>query len=152
VRARTTALLVTAVAGLLVLYMLVRAVDLLRTGSAAGVLLGIGVLLLVVLGAVLLVGELRFGAATERLGRRLSDEGGLPSLADDVPRLPSGRLTRDAADALFADRKAEVEAEPGDWRAWYRLAAAYGEARDTARGRRAMRTALRLEREERPGR
>lgn len=148
-RARTSAVLLTAVAGLLVLYLLVRAIDLLRTGKPAGILLGIGVLLLVVLGTVLLVGELRFGAATQRLGSRLFDEGGLPSPAADLPRLPSGRLTRDAADALFAERKAEVEAAPGDWRTWYRLAAAYGEARDTPRGRKAMRTALRLERQDR---
>ena len=49
-------------------------------------------------------------------------------------------------DAAFELRKAEVEAAPDDWRAWYRLAVAYGDARDTARGRRAMRKAIALQR------
>jgi len=150
VRARTTAILLVAVTGLLVAYLAVRARDLIATGRPAGVLLGVGVLLLVVLGAVLLVGEVQFGIATQRLGERLAEEGGLPEVPADAPRLPSGRLTRDAADALFAVRRAEVEAAPQDWRAWFRLGTAYGDARDTPRGRTAMRRAVRLEREAGP--
>ena len=83
-RARTTAVLLVGVAGLLVLYMAVRAADLIATGELTGILLGIGVLLLVVVGAVLLYGEVRFGLDSERLGRRLADEGGLPTLPEDV--------------------------------------------------------------------
>lgn len=145
-KARSSAVLAVAVTGLLAVYLLVRAVDLARTRTLDGTLLAVGVLLLVAVGALLLVGEVRFGAATERLGRQLTAEGGLPDDPPDVVRLPSGRLTREAADRLFAERKAEVEAAPQDWRAWYRLAVAYGQARDTPRGRRAMRTAIRLER------
>ena len=145
-RARTTAVLLVGVAGLLVVYMAVRAADLIATGEVTGILLGIGVLLLVVVGAALLYGEVRFGLDSQRLGEQLAREGGLPEVPDELPRLPSGRLTRDAADELFALRKAEVEATPDDWRAWFRLATAYGDARDTARGRTAMRTAVRLER------
>ena len=145
-RARTTAILLIGVAGLLVAYLAVRAADLIATGELTGIALGIGVLLLVVVGFVLLYGEIRFGLDSERLGRRLAEEGGLPVLPADVPRRPSGRLTPEAADALFAERKAEVEAAPDDWRAWYRLGSAYGDAGDTARGRTAVRRAVRLER------
>ena len=95
---------------------------------------------------MLLYGEVRFGLDTQRLGEQLSREGGLPEVPADLPRLPSGRLTKDAADALFRQRRAEVEAAPEDWRAWFRLGTAYGDARDTARGRTAMRRAVRLER------
>ena len=42
-----------------------------------------------------------------------------------LPGTPSGRVQRDAADALFATVRAEVEADPDDWRRWYRLARAY---------------------------
>ncbi len=149
-RARTTAGLLVAVTALVAAYMAVRAVDLIATGKASGVLLGIGVLLLVGLGAVLLAGEVRFGIATQRLGERLAREGGLPEVPADLPRQPSGRLTKDAADALFAERRAEVEAAPEDWRAWFRLGTAYGDARDTPRGRTAMRRAVRLEKAGRP--
>lgn len=145
-RARTTAVLLVAVTLLVAAYMGVRAVDLIATGELKGILLGVGVLLLVALGVVLLYGEVRFGVDTQRLGEHLAREGGLPEVPADAPRLPSGRLTRDAADALFVERQAEVQAAPDDWRAWFRLATAYGDARDTPRGRTAMRRAVRLER------
>ena len=144
-RARTTALLLVALTGLLAAYMAVRAFDLIATGQLKGILLGVGVLLLVVVGVVLLYGEVRFGMDTQRLGERLAREGGLPEVPADLPRLPSGRLTTDAADGLFAVRRAEVEQAPEDWRAWFRLGTAYGDARDTGRGRTAMRRAVRLE-------
>ena len=142
------AVLVVAATALLGLYMVVRAVDLFRTGSVSGVLLGIGVLLLVLVGGLLVVGEVRLGAGSARLAARLETEGDVGEPAD-LPRTPSGRLTSEAADALFARRKAEFEVSPQDWRAWWRLAAAYGEARDTSAGRRAMRRALALEKAER---
>jgi cytochrome c-type biogenesis protein CcmH/NrfG len=94
--------------------------------------LGLGVLLLPLIGIVIVVNELRFGRATERLAQLL-----------DEPTPPAATAEPDAA---FEIRKAEVEAAPEDWRAWYRLAVAYGNARDTARGRRAMRKAIALQR------
>ncbi|HEU0103500.1 MAG TPA: hypothetical protein VFR07_14370 [Mycobacteriales bacterium] len=148
-KARTTAVLLVALTGVLAAYMAVRAFDLIGTGQLKGILLGVGVLLLVAVGVILLYGEVRFGIDTQRLGERLAREGGLPELPPDVARLPSGRLTRDAADEVFAERRAEVEAAPQDWRAWFRLGTAYGDARDTARGRTAMRRAVRLERADR---
>ena len=62
------------------------------------------------------------------------------------PRRPSGRIERDAADELFATVRAEVEAEPDDWRRWYRLARAYDYAGDRRRARDAMKTALEINR------
>ena len=94
--------------------------------------LGLGVLLLPLVGVVIVVSELRFGRDTERLAKLLDEpEAGLP----------------DDPDAEFERRKAEVEAAPQDWRAWYRLAVAYGDARDAARGRRTMRKAIAMQRE-----
>lgn len=141
-KARTSAAVVVLATALLGAYMVVRAVDLFRTGSLKGSLLGVGVLLLVVLGGVLVLGEVRLGAASERLGRQLFAEG---FVEQELPLTASGRVERDAADALFAVRKAEVEARPDDWRAWFLLATAYDAARDPQRGRRAMRKAVALE-------
>lgn len=53
-------------------------------------------------------------------------------------------MDRSAADALFDSRKADTEADPGDWRCWYRLAAAYHAAKDSSRARAAMRHAIKL--------
>jgi hypothetical protein len=122
------------------------AFSLLATGELVQVGVGIGVLLLVVVGVVLVVGEVRLGAASARLAKVLEAEDGLPYDPPGVTRLASGRLEKADADALFELRKAEVEAAPEDWRGWWRLAAAYGDARDPRRGRRAMRTAVSLER------
>jgi hypothetical protein len=124
-------------------YLLWRAVDLFGTGRPAGALLGIGVVLLVAVGVLLVLGEVRLAAASERLGRRLFAEG---FVEDDLPLTPSGRVVREAADALFARRKAELDAAPEDWRRWFLLATAYDAARDPRRGRQAMRRAVALER------
>ena len=143
---RRRAGLVVATTAVVGAYLLLRAYDLVATGSAKGVLLGLGVVLLVVLGAVLVGGEVRLAAASQRLGRRLFAEG---FVEEDLPVSASGRVDRAAADALFLSRKAEVEARPDDWRSWFRLASAYDMARDPARGRQAMRRAVNLEKAER---
>lgn len=137
------ALGVVAVTAVLAAYLLVRAVDLFSTGTVTGALLGVGVVLLVVLGALLVAGEVRLGRASERLGRRLFAEGFVEA---DLPITAGGRVDRAAADALFVQRRAETEASPQDWRAWFLLATAYDAARDPQRGRRAMRRAVVLER------
>jgi hypothetical protein len=129
--------------------MAVTGVSLLRTGDLVQVLLGVAVLLLVFVGVVLVAGEVRLGAASQRLAGRLEAEGGLPFDPPGVVRRASGRLDEADADAVFEQRKADVEAAPDDWRGWWRLAAAYGDARDPARGRKALRKAVALEREER---
>jgi hypothetical protein len=129
--------------------MAVTAFSLLASGELIQVGVGIGVLLLVVVGGVLVAGEVQLGAASARLARQLDAEGGLPYDPPDVQRTASGRLDKADADRVFAERKAEVEAAPEDWRAWWRLAAAYGDARDPRRGRRAMRTAVSLEKRSR---
>ena len=131
--------------------MVTTALSLLTSGDLVQVGVGVGVLLLVAVGCVLVAGEVRLGAASARLAKVLEAEGGLPYDPPEVTRLPSGRLEKDDADKVFALRKAEVEAAPADWRCWWRLAAAYGEARDPRRGRRAMRKAVSLERAARDG-
>ncbi len=99
--------------------------------------LGIGVLLLPLVGVAIVVAEVRFGRATERLAKLLNDD-------------PCPQAEKRDPDQAFALRQAQVEATPDDWQSWYRLAIAYGEARDTARGRRTMRKAIAMERALRP--
>jgi cytochrome c-type biogenesis protein CcmH/NrfG len=141
-RVRVTALVLAAlVAGWLVVAG-GRGVVLIGTGEPIAMLLGVAVLAFPLVGAWLLLREVRFGAATQRLGRRLLAEGGLPSA--DLPRRPSGRVDRAAADAQFAERRADVDADPQDWRGWYRLALAYDDAGDRRRARSAMRYAVAL--------
>lgn len=123
-------------------FIAVKGVSAIRDGGTAGVVLGLAMLALLAVGAWVVLAELRFGAATERLAAELAEEGRWPS--DELPLRPSGRPVREAADALFATRRAEVEAGPRDWGAWFRLGLAYDDAGDRRRARSAMRTAIRL--------
>jgi len=106
-------------------------------------LLGVGVLLLPLIGIWVVVAELRFGLASQRLAERLRSEG-LDPRPPELPRSPSGRPDRTAADALFAEQRAVVEASPDDWRGWFRLAQIYDLAGDRRRARAALRTAIEL--------
>ena len=141
--ARSTSLLLTAALVLYFVLLAGRAIALLKTGTGVGIGLGIGVLILPVIGVWVTVATIRFGVQTERLARRLEAEGTLPDTAD-LPRMPSGRIRRTDADAWFEERRAEVEAAPEDWRAWYRLAYGYDIAGDRRRAREAMKRALEL--------
>ena len=120
-----------------------RGVYLLETGTPVGVGLGVGVLLLPVIGAVLVIFELRFGLATARLARHLAASGQLP---DDsaLARRPSGRVERAAADSYFDTVRTKVEADESDWRLWYELGFAYNLAGDRKRARAAIRRAIEL--------
>ena len=142
-RARSVALLLAAVLAFYFVVVGQRGLLLVSDPRPAFVLLGIGVLLLPLLGVWVVVQELRFGRASERLARQLEAEGGLPR--DEVTTGPGRRrVDRDAADQVFDRRREEVEADPEDWRRWYRLGVAYGDAGDTARGRKALRRAITL--------
>lgn len=146
-RALRTQLLIGFMCAALVVYfvLLGRAgVTLLGSGEPVSIGLGLGVLLLPVVGAWALFATLRAGFAHQRLGR-LAREQGMELDVSELPRMPSGRIQRDAADALFAEVKAEVEGDPDDWRRWYRLARAYDYAGDRTRAREAMKTAMRIE-------
>ena len=112
------------------------------SGEPAAVVLGIGVLVLPVIGLGLVWREIVFGRRSAELASALEVEGGLP--VDDLPRRPSGRIDRAAADEAFDVRQAEVEAAPESWQAWYRLALAYDDAGDRTRARSAVRRAIAL--------
>jgi len=135
-----------AVAVLLVAFYAVligaKAVALLGTGEPVPVLLGVAILVVPLLGGALVVREVMFGRDSARLARRLEAEGGLP--VDDLPRRPSGRVDRRAADAQFEQLRRVVDEHPDDWRAWFRLALAYDAAGDRTRARAAARHAIGL--------
>lgn len=117
-----------------------RGVLLMGTGEPVAVVLGVAVLVIPVVGAYLVWREFQFGLRTQALARELEAAGGLP--VDDLPRRPSGRIDRAAADAAFPKYKEEAEAAPEDWRVWFRLSTAYDAAGDRRRARAAMRTAI----------
>ena len=120
------------------------AVALIGTGKPAAIALGIGVLILPVVGGWAMVATLRAGFAHQRLAR-LAAADGMELDVTDLPRMRSGRIQREAADALFDTVRAELEADPDNWRRWYRLARAYDYAGDRTRARAAMRKAVAMQ-------
>jgi cytochrome c-type biogenesis protein CcmH/NrfG len=131
---------------LLLLYIVLagqRAVALLASGEGVGVAMGVALIVLPVIALWAIGRELWFGVRAQGLGETLDAEGGLPR--EEIEVRPSGRATRDDADALFPTYRADVEAQPGDWRAWYRLGLAYDAAGDRRRAREAVRKAISLE-------
>ncbi|MEI7915439.1 MAG: hypothetical protein WCH82_11890 [Mycobacteriaceae bacterium] len=140
-------LLIALLCVALVIYFVIlgrTAIALLRTGTPAAVALGVGVLILPLVGGWVVVATLRAGLAHQRLAR-LAAQDGMELDVSALPRMPSGRIERDAADRLFATVRAEVDDNPQDWRHWYRLARAYDYAGDRGRAREAMRRAVDLE-------
>jgi cytochrome c-type biogenesis protein CcmH/NrfG len=120
------------------------AVAMIASGRAAAVGLGLAVLVMPVIGLWAMITTLRAGFAHQKLARLIAADG-MELDAGTLSRRPSGRIQRDAADALFATVRTEVEDHPDDWRRWYRLARAYDYAGDRRRAREAMKTAVELQ-------
>ncbi|MEU5283177.1 tetratricopeptide repeat protein [Streptomyces sp. CA-278952] len=143
-RAKITYIVTAAV---LVFYFVLvgsRGLMLIRHGTLVTVTFGVAVLILPVIGVWFLWKNTQFVRRANALAAELDAEGGLP--VDDLARTPSGRIDRDAADAVFTQRREETEDAPDDWRTWFRLAVAYQDARDTPRARKAMQRAIALHR------
>lgn len=102
----------------------------LRAGTAAGIGLGLALLLLGAISAWAIVREVQFGLAMQRLGRA--------SLLDD--RLNA--LSTDQARSI-PDARADAEASPTAWQPWFRLAVAHSAHRERGAARAAMREAAR---------
>jgi cytochrome c-type biogenesis protein CcmH/NrfG len=145
---RRTALALGALVAVYLMLVGWRGVLLVREGTPATIMLGLAVIALPLVGAWALWREIRFGLESQEMARQLEAEGGLP--IDDLPRRPSGRPDRAAADAAFTRRREAVEMKPDDWRSWFRLAIAYDDAGDRRRARQSMRQAGRLRRTARP--
>jgi hypothetical protein len=141
-RSRVTVGLLVAVLAFYCGFVAWKGLALVAEGGVVPVLLGLALIVSGVLGVALAWREVDFGRRAAVLGRALAAEGGLP--VDDLPRRPSGRVDRAAADEVFRKRRAETEADPDNWRVWYRLAVAYDAAGDRTRARQAARHAITL--------
>ena len=114
------------------------------TGEPAAIGLGLALMILPLIGVWAMVSTLRAGLAHQRLAR-LAREQGMGLDVSALPRRASGRIERDAADALFERVRRELENDPDNWLRWYRLARAYDYAGDRSRARETMRKAVEME-------
>jgi cytochrome c-type biogenesis protein CcmH/NrfG len=114
------------------------------SGSGAAIGLGLALLVMPLIGIWVMVSTLQAGFAHQRLAR-LARENGMELDVSELPRMPSGRIERGAADALFETVRDEAENDPDNWLRWYRLARAYDYAGDRSRAREAMKKAVQLQ-------
>jgi tetratricopeptide (TPR) repeat protein len=119
-----------------------RAWVLLVSGDLVQIAFALAIVIVPLLGVGLIWRELWFGWRTQQMGRVLAAEGGLPEYTGELTA--SGRPVKADADAAFAYFADAVDADPQDWRAWFRLGIAYDDARDRKRARAAMRQAASL--------
>lgn len=143
--ARIGVVVMTALLALYIVLVGQRAWLLIASGDGVAVAMGLALVVLPLIAVWAIGRELWFGVRAQRLGRRLEAEGALPQ--EEVAVRPSGRVRREDAEALFPAYRADVERDPGDWRAWFRLGLAYDAAGDRRRAREAVRTAIRLEKQ-----
>ncbi|BBZ07296.1 hypothetical protein MDOR_14650 [Mycolicibacterium doricum] len=146
-RALRTQVLIALMCVALVVYFLLLgriAFAFISSGEPAAIGLGVALLALPLIGIWVMVSTLQAGFAHQRLVR-LASEQNLDLDVSDLPRRPSGRIERAAADALFDVVRNELQEDPDNWIRWYRLARAYDYAGDRGRARAAMRRAVELE-------
>jgi hypothetical protein len=148
--AGVVALTAAFIAALLFYFVLLgrAALALIDDGRPVTIALGVAVLILPLLGVWMIVTTVRNGLVHQRLARRMREEGRELDVSA-LPKMPSGRVDRAAADELFVQVKGEWEADPDNWRNSYRLARAYDYAGDRGRARETMRRAVHLEKLER---
>jgi hypothetical protein len=144
VTARVAVVVMAALLALYLAFAIRYGLLLIGVGTPVAVAIGVALLVFPLLAGGALVAELVFTVRADRLGKRLDDEGGLPT--EQLPLLPSGRIDRKAADEVFPAYQAAAEADPENWRTWYRLGLAYDASGDRRRARWAMRHALRRSR------
>lgn len=120
------------------------AVVMIGSGRAAAIGLGVALLVLPVIGLWAMIATLRAGFAHQKLARLIAEDG-MELDVSALPRRPSGRIERQAADTLFEAVRTELHDDPDNWRRWYRLARAYDYAGDRARAREAMKKAVELQ-------
>ncbi|MFB2581870.1 hypothetical protein ACEXQD_11495 [Herbiconiux sp. P15] len=146
-KGRVAALVMAVLLAVYIVLVGQRAVMFVLTGEPIAIVIGIALIVLPAVGAWALARELMFGVRTQKLVEQLDREGELP--VDDLPKRASGRPLREAADEEFGTYRDEVERDETNWRAWFRLGLAYDASGDRRRARRALVTAMALERDTR---
>lgn len=119
-----------------------KAFALLATGIPIGIAMGALLILFPIAATGLTIREFIFGTEVERLAAEIETAGQWPVFELEIR--PSGRPTRETAQAEFERQKQLVESNPNDKLRWFALSLAYDAAGDRKRAREAMRRAIKI--------
>ena len=142
--AKFGAIVMTGLLGVYLTLVGERSIALMNSSQPIAVAIGSLMLFLPVVAAWGIFLELRFGLRIEKLGEILKRENAWPRFEFELR--PSGRPTRDSAEAIFGKYQKLVENDESNWKVWFALGLAYDAAGDRARARKAMRSAIALSR------
>ena len=140
--AKLGAIVMTGLLGMYLALVGERSIALVSSSEPVAVAIGSIMIILPAVAAWGIFMELRFGLRIERLGERLKQEDAWPQF--DFELRPSGRPTKESAEAIFGRYRELVKNDESNWRSWFALGLAYDAAGDRARARKAMRTAIAL--------
>lgn len=140
--AKLGAIVMTALLGVYLTLVAERSIALVSSSEPIAIAIGSLMLFLPALAAWGIFLELRFGLRIEKLGEILKKENSWPRF--DFELRPSGRPTKDSAEAVFAIYREAAQQDENNWRVWFALGLAYDAAGDRPRARKAMRTAIAL--------
>jgi len=142
--AKFGAIVMTGLLGVYLTLVWERSIALVNSPQPIAVAIGALMLFLPAVAAWGIFLELRFGLRIEKLGESLKKNNAWPRFEFELR--PSGRPTKESAEAIFGKYQKIVENDESNWQAWFALALAYDAAGDRARARKAMRTAIALSR------
>jgi tetratricopeptide (TPR) repeat protein len=142
--AKFGAIVMTGLLGVYLTLVWERSIALVNSPQPIAVAIGSLMLFLPVVAAWGIFLELRFGLRIEKLGEILKKENAWPRFEFELR--PSGRPTRESAEAIFGKYQKLVENDESNWKVWFALGLAYDAAGDRARARKAMRSAIALSR------
>lgn len=118
------------------------AINMIATGSAIGVVMGLLVFTFPILGLWVIFRELKFGIRVEAMGKELEDAREWPVF--QLVLRPSGRPTKESANENFETYAKLAEKAPNNWKSWFALSLAYDACGDRPRARKAMASAIKL--------
>lgn len=136
------AVAITVIVALYFVFVANYAFAFLRADALAARGLGAALLVLPLVGAWWLFQEWRLGITVQRMANQLDREGRLP--AHDGDRTVAGRLTEEAAEAIYETARRDAEERPDDWAAWFHVGYAYDANRDRSAARKSLRHAADL--------
>ena len=142
--AKFGAIVMTGLLGVYLTLVWERSIALVNSPQPIAVAIGSLMLFLPVVAAWGIFLELRFGLRIEKLGEILKKDNAWPRFEFELR--PSGRPTRESAEAFFGKYQKLVEIDESNWKVWFALGLAYDAAGDRARARKAMRSAIALSR------
>lgn len=116
-----------------------RAWVLMKSGTAAGIGLGVAVFVLPLLVIVFLVLEWRLALLVDKMAAQLQAEDDLP--LEGIGGSASGGVREEDIQRLFERLRRDLEADPDQWRTWYHAAFAYNAMGDRKQARASLREA-----------